>query len=842
MNFSQYTNKDIPEIFQELKTSEQGLTEKEAKERQKIYGFNEIKVKEVGLFQIFLRQLKSPFFYLLFISVFVSFLIGEETNALIIFIFLLINLTLGFSQESRAVKAAALLKKYVPLKARVKREGKEKLIDQRFLVPGDIVLLEAGNIAPADLRLMKVKNFLVNEESLTGESAPVNKITEKLPQVVNQIFQASNIVFMGTAVVNGEAEGVVINTGRQTFFGEVAKLTTESERQSIYEKDLLWFSKIILNLVVSSILIVFIVNLIIKGTTDFFDFLIFCIALIVSIIPEALPVVVTFALSQGALSLAKNKMVMKRLSAIEDLGNMEILCTDKTGTITENKLTVAEIFSDDKEKCLLYSLLCSALVVEEIESTGSSFDLALYQAASSDILEKLKKFKTLDEISFDNNRLRTSVLVKTPEDKNLLIIKGAPEVILKLCSQARFNEMMIGIKKEGENRRRVLGVAYKYLSKTNYTEADEKNLEFLGYISFFDPLKKTAQGAIQMAKKLNVQVKILTGDTAEVAGAVGKEIGLVADAREVILGEDLERLDLDELARACEKFHIFARLSPQTKLKIMETLQKKFEVGFLGEGINDAPSLKIANVALAVKTGADISREVADIILLRKDLKVIVQGIKKGRNIFVNINKYIKCTLASNFGNFYSMAIISFFISFLPMLPVQILLVNLLSDLPLIMIATDKVDIEELRKPKNYRLEQMIKLIILLAIVSSIFDFIFFSIFYRAGATILQTAWFIMSILTEIALIFSVRTRRFCLKTKRPSLALVLVSLSAIGLTISLPLTQFGQQFFQFAPLTIKGLLIIIILVFGYFVLSEIAKLLYFRHWLPRNQKQLLAK
>lgn len=460
-------------------------------------------------------------------------------------------------------------------------------------------------------------------------------------------------------------------------------------------------------------------------------------------------------------------MVVKRLSAIEDLGDIEVLCSDKTGTLTENKLSLAGIFSPDKEKCLLYGLL---------SSTQSPFDTALFK-------------------------------------------KISPE-----------------IKKEGREGKRVLAVAFKEFKKLEYSIKEEKDLKFLGYFSYVDPLKKTAKEAVELAKKLGVQIKIITGDSPEVAGAIGKETGLIKTQNEVILGEKIESLNEEDFGKTCQEFQVFARVLPKTKFKIVKSLQRKFEVGFLGEGINDAPALKIANVAIAISKGADISREVSDIILLKKDLRVIVDGINEGRNIFSNINKYIKCTLVSNFGNFYSIAAISLFIPFLPMLPIQILLVNLLSDFPLITVATDKVDIEELRKPKFYQLNQIILLIVFLGLVSTIFDFLFFGIFYKAGASLLQTLWFIGSILTEIVLIFSIRSRHFFLKAKSPSASLLFFSLLAILITLTLPFTNFGRNLFHFVVPQTSALLTVLALIISYFIVSEIVKLIYF-HTLSNTRR-----
>lgn len=834
MEFSRYIIKNIEEVFRDLKTSEKGLSEKEVANRKKIYGLNEIKIRETTLVDILLRQLKSSFFYLLFIAAIVAFLIGERIDGLIILLFVLINISLGFFQEARAEKASQFLKKYIPLKTRVKREGKEKIVEQKFLVPGDIVLIEAGNVIPADLRILKAKNLLVDEEILSGESVPIAKNFEPLLKETNEIFEAKNILFTGTSVISGEAEGVVIATGKNSVFGEIAKLTTESVRQSAYEKNLLSFSRLILRIVIVSIVFIFLANLIIKGTTNFFDFLIFSIALIVSIIPETLPVVVTFALSQGAMRMAKEKVVVKRLSAIEDLGDIEILCTDKTGTLTENKLKLEKIFAQEKEKCLLFSLLASPYLKEEIESLPNPFDSALLEASLPNVRKSLKKFRQISEIIFDSFRLRNSALLEDELGNKILIVRGAPEIILELSSKIEGGqskeEIKREIKKEGREGKRILAIAFKNFDKLNYSEEDENNLIFLGYFSFIDPLKKTAKEAAKLAKELGVQIKILTGDSFEVAGAVAKKIGFIRDPQsEVILANNLDFLSEDEFNKTCERYQVFARVSPQMKYKILQTLQKRYEVGFLGEGINDAPALKIANVAIAVEGAADISREVSDIILLKKDLRVIVDGIKEGRNIFYNIQKYIKNTLSSNFGNFYSIAAISLAIPFLPLLPIQILFINLLSDFPLIAIATDKVDLEELKKPKFYQLNRAVSLIVLLALVSTVFDFIFFAIFYKAGVALLQTLWFIESILTEIFLIFSIRTRGFFLKAKLPSLPLIIFSLLTILITIFLPFTNLGKDFFHFVSPSTSAFLIVISLVISYFIVSEIVKLVYFR-------------
>lgn len=841
MKFSDYTTTDIENVFRDFKTSTQGLSEKEVKNRQTVYGLNEVKVKETGLLDVLIRQFKSPFFYLLFVVSIISLLIGEKIDSVVIFLFILINTSLGFFQEARAVRTASLLKKYLPQKTKVIRDGEIKIIEQQFLVPGDVVIIEAGNIVPADLRVIETENLIVDESVLSGESVPIPKISETLSEKAQEIFEAKNVVFGGTSIISGESEGIVLATGKNTVIGEIAKLTAETARQSVYERDLLNLSRLVLRIVVATGVVVFLANLIVRGGANALQFLSFSIALVVSIIPEALPVVVTFALSQGALRMAKKKVIVKRLSAVEDLGDIEVLCIDKTGTITENKLWLHGIYSADKNRCLLYGFLASSCIENGAESIRDPFDVALFREVPRETRRYSRKIKTICEIPFNSFRMRNSVLVKMPEKDKLLIVRGAPEIILRLSSklEGEADRLKIEkeIEKEGREGKRVLAVAFKKFKEDEFSDDDEKGLTFLGYFSFHDPLKSKANEAIHSAKEMGIQIKIITGDSKEVAGKIGKEVGLITDPEKVILGETLDSLSSDEFEKACHEFSVFARISPKTKYEIVESLEKKYEVGFLGEGINDAPALKIANVAIAVREGVDISREVSDIILLQKDLRILVDGIEEGRKIFSNINKYIKCTLASNFGNFYSIAAISLFIPFLPMMPVQILLVNLLSDFPLIAVASDNVDAKELKKPKLYKLESMILLVFCLALVSTIFDFVFFGLFFKAGERNLQTLWFIESIVTEILLIFSIRTSGLFFKAKFPSFPLAALAVITIATTVFLPFTQAGHEFFHFVSPPINSLMIVLSLLIGYFFLSEIVKLIYFKYYTLKNNR-----
>ena len=841
MSFRDYAIKTNKEVLEDLKTSESGISDEEAKKRQKIYGLNDISLRKNTAFSIFLRQFKSSFVYLLIIAALIAFLIGDKNDSFIIIVFISINITLGFIQEFRSERAVRILNSYLPSRVRVKRNGKEKIIDRKFLVPGDIVFLKSGDIVPADLRLLKVNNLLVDESALSGESIPLSKTSDSLDHKPSNFFEAKNIIFSGTAVISGKTEGLVILTGKNTSFGEIARLSSKITKTSPFEKRLLELSRVVLKIVIVTIAVVYLLNLLIvhfnlfnRGQINNFDFLIFAITLLVSIIPEALPVVTTFSFSLGALKLAEKKVVVKKLSSVEALGNIDILCSDKTGTLTEGKLSLENIFSPDKSKCLLFGLLSSPYI-ENIETSLTPFDLAIFKEAPKEIRVLLKKFRFKAEIPFDSFRIRSSVLIEDEKGEKILIVKGAPETILKICSQweGSLSEVEIKdkIREEGKEGKRVLALAYKKFEKDSFSESDEKELKFLGYFSFADPLKKTAKEAVKLSQKLGVKIKILTGDSLEVAASVAKNIGLIKSENEVVSGEDLEGLKKEDFEKKCESFSVFARVSPLMKYKIVEALQKKYEVGFLGEGINDAPVLKVANVSIAVKEGVEISREVSDIILLKKDLRVIIDGIKEGRNTFYNIQKYIKNALSSNFGNFFSIATVSLFIPFLPMLPLQILLVNILTDFPLIAITTDRIDTEELKKPKLYQLHQIISLIIILAIVSNIFDFIFFGIFYnRVGEQLLQTLWFMMSVLTEIVLIFSLRTRYFFLKAEKPNFMLLSFSLLMVLLTIFLPFTKLGKEFFHFVSPSFLNLLTLFIIIICYFSANEIVKLMYFKY------------
>lgn len=833
MEFINYTSKTRKEISRELKVREDyGLSNDEAKKRTAQYGYNELISEKVSGRDILLRQLKSPFIYLLVFAACLAIILQESIEGMMIFGFVIINSAIGFFQEFRSEQTLRLLKQYVIKRARVRREGREDIINSKELVPGDIVILETGDVIPADIRFLEENDLMVDESILTGEAVPIKKICKKLSKQAGQIYEAQNIGFSGTTVVSGKGAGIVLATGRNTSIGEIAKLTLETIKTTSFEKGISKISKFILRLISVTLVFVFLANLAIKGgRTDMIELIIFSIALAVSVIPEALPIVTTFSLSRGALRLAKKKVVVKRLSAIEDLGGVEILCTDKTGTLTENKLTVDNIYSNNKQQSLFYASLSSSFLNNKIREPNNAFDIALYDKLSSGEKNDLTEYSRLSEIPFDPERRRNSVLIKKGA-KSELIVRGAAEEVVSHCTNLTAkerNKIQKWIFDEGNKGHRVLAVAKKTIKQQgSYSKIEEiKRIYFIGAISFADPLKKTASDAVKRAERLGIQVKILTGDSAQVAGAVALQVGLVKSFKDVITGSQLEKLSYSKKIQALKKYSVFARVSPRQKYNIIELLEKEKEVGFLGEGINDAPALKIANVALAVQDAADIARESSDIILLKKSLEVIIDGIEEGRIVFANTVKYIKATLISNFGNFFAIATASLLIDFLPMLPVQILLLNLFSDFPMISIATDNVDNHDLKRPINYNLRDIISISIILGAVSTIFDFMFFALFYQISPSVLQTNWFIGSVITELVLIFSVRTKLFFLKAKRPSWIIIGLSVLIAGLTIVFPFTAFGQEVFRFVRPSHTHIIWIVAIVIAYFAVNEIAKSLY---------------
>lgn len=823
-------------VLKLLNVTKEGLSETEITKRRTEFGANELGKQIVRWYHVLGRQFASPFIYILLATVPLSIIFGEIIDAVMIIIFILVNVSLGFTQEYRSEKMLATLSSLVVARARVLRVGEEKLVASSELVPGDILILQTGDIVPADARIIETKGLTVNETVLTGESIAVNKDSEPVNKA-KDVYDGANTVFSGTTIVEGKALSVVVGIGKNSVMGGIAHLAADTVRESGFEKGIKSLSNFILRLIFGTLILVFVANVAIKGGTraDMIELIIFSIALAISVIPEALPVVTTFSLSRGALHLAKKKVVVKRLSAIEDLGGIDVLCSDKTGTITQNELTVAEVlcFGDyNQEEVIMTAAEAAPFLHETGKQANNSFDVALAKKLSKKDLAELASRKIIADMPFDPARRRNVVLCAVGVGSKVIVRGAFAEVaVLTTNCKPTNTAALVWIEAEGKKGRRVIMVASKKGKKNDAEDLvkAETGVEAIGLISFVDPLKPTSKAAIASARALNVAFKIITGDGPEVAEAIGREVGLVTESNQVMTAAALLELPEDEQLVAAENTVVFARVNPSEKYRIIQLLQSKHQVGFLGEGINDAPALKIAQVGLVVAEASDVAREAADIVLLEKSLSVIIDGIREGRTVFVNTLTYIKSTLASNMGNFYAIAAISLLIDFLPLLPLQILLLNLLSDFPMIAIATDRVDLDTVKKPQRYDIKEIALLSTTLGLVSSFFYFIFFMYFKGQGPTGLQTNWFMGGIVTELLLLFSIRTRGWSFKARRPSGTILWLTLTALVGTLVIPLIPFMREVFKFSLPTKRDYLAIIVIAMIYFVVTEIVKKMYYR-------------
>lgn len=835
MAWQDFASLDVLDLCKKMQsTCENGLSCDEAKKRLSVHGLNSVSADRAGVWRIFWRQLSSPFIYLLLAATVLSFALKNWAEGAMVLSFIVVNAILGFFQEYRSERTAQMLSSLIAWRSRVVREGREMLIPTEELVPGDLIILNTGDKVGADARLIYTQNFSVDESSLTGESLAVTKHSEFISGELKSLSEANNLVFAGTAVVGGKATAMVVSTGRFTEFGQIAGLVSKTKRISSFEVGINKFSSFILKLVLVTLVFVLLLNFIIKGgDLNWIELLIFAIALAIGVIPEALPLVMTFSFSKGAAKLAKKKVVVKRLSAVEDLGNIEILCSDKTGTLTENRLSVAGRFScipGEEEEALLLSLLAAAPASENRDP----FDEAIRLAAGKSGRQWQDNYKILFDSPFDPEYMRNNVLAQR-DSKVIFLVRGALEVIAPMCKKGNFDSASAWAQAQGRLGRRVLAIAVKPIRKLDFNafcarfRDEENNLELKGLISFADPVKASAISAVNKAGDLGVGIKIITGDSLDVAAAVGFEVGLCQNPDEAISAADFNKLDEAGKEEALRRYNIFARVAPEQKHDIIKRLQAQYSVGYLGDGINDAPALKAAGVSLAVNNASDIAREAADIILLENDLNIIIEGVREGRAIFANSIKYIKATLASNFGNFYAVAIASLLVDYLPMLPLQILLLNLVSDFPMIAIAGDNVDDEELLRPRHYEVKDIIVAAMVLGIISTFFDFVFFALFSRISPEVLQTNWFIASTITELVFVFSIRTRRFFLFARRPGKALFWLTLPAAALALIIPYTSFGHDFFRFVSPQPRHLLWILGISALYLLSTEIFKLLYYR-------------
>jgi P-type Mg2+ transporter len=844
------------EFLNRLSTTASGISPEEAQRRIELYGPNTVAFRRKRAIWIeFLLHFRSPVTIILIIAAIVSALLGDPLNAGIIILIVLTSVILDFTQEYRAGKAAEALQKRVATTTCVLRNGIKKDIEISGLVPGDIILLSAGDIIPADARIISARDFFVDQSALTGESFPVEKTIVSIHGLTaTDSNKWHNYLFMGTSATAGSATGVVVRTGSSTEYGEIANKSAERKAETEFEGRLRRFGYLIMQVTFVLIIVVFFINALFKRSV--MDSLLFSVALAVGLTPGLLPVILSINLSRGAQAMSKKGVIVKRLAAIQNFGSMDILCCDKTGTLTENKVTVirhVNIEGKDSEKVFLYSLLNSRY------QTGlrSPLDEAILRHEEVNT----EKFERIDEIPFDFIRKRLSIVIRDNE-QNILITKGAPEEVFKIISRYELNDTLFDLTDEARKKIekefqelsslgfRVLGVACREMeNKLSYSISDEADMVLLGFIAFTDPLKETAGESMELLRRAGVKLKILTGDSEVLAGKVCDQLGfqvyhyrrgrkldektgslrrtIEVESVNIVQSSEIQYIGDDALARIVEQADVFARVTPGQKNRIMNALKANGHVvGYLGDGINDTPSMKVADVSISVTNAVDIAKETADIILLENDLKIIADSVMEGRKTFGNTMKYLLMAISSNFGNMFSAAGASLFLPFLPMLPVQILLNNLLYSFAQLALPTDNVDRTYIQQPQRLRTSFIRNFMLAFGPVSSVFDFAtFFLMLYvfKASASLFQTAWFVESLFTQSLVIFVIRTRTIPFFRSKPNKLLLINVFVILGIALVLPYTP-AAEIFGFVPLPTTFLFILVGFIVVYLVLVELMK------------------
>ncbi len=796
-------------LFEKLNTSAKGLQEQEAGKRLEKYGYNEPakKKKRPIIFQFFLKFFNPLVIVLLVIALF-SLFFGEKISALLIILMAVLSVTLSFFQEYRAGSEAEKLREMVQATATVYRNGKSKELPIREIVPGDIVDLFAGDMIPADLRIISCKDLFLNQASLTGESFPAEKTPAPIQTKSNSPSDLANIAFMGSSVVSGTGLGVVIRTGQATQFGEISRKLAAITMETSFDKGVRKFTWLMIRFMLVLVVVVFAINAFSKG--NILQALLFALAVAVGLTPEMLPMLVALNLSKGAIAMSKKKVIVKHLNSIQNLGAMDILCTDKTGTLTLDKIVLEKH--------------CDVLRKEDEDVLRFAYINSYYQTGLKNILDRavLKytklsttEYKKVDEIPFDFSRRMMSVVVDM-DGKQRLIAKGAPEEIFKRCTKCEVEgeiidfdvllhtDLKIEYEKLSSEGFRVLAIAYKDFenTKTAYSYNDEQEMILKGYIAFLDPPKPTAKKTIETLRGIGIDFKVLTGDNELLTKKICAEVGL--DIKGMLTGEQIEKVSDEELMEMAKPVTVFSRLSPMQKERVIRALRRNNHiVGYLGDGINDAPALKTADVGISVNNAVDIAKESADIILLQKSLMVLVDGVLEGRKTFGNILKYVKMGSSSNFGNMFSMIGASIFLPFLPMLPIQILLNNFLYDLSQVAIPSDDVDNEYLKKARPWNVNYIKKFMVIIGPVSSVFDYLTFGVLwfiFRAPAPLFQTGWFLESLCTQTLVIHIIRTGKIPFIESKPSQFLIFTSIYIVTIGLIIPFTPLGRYFGFVAP------------------------------------------
>ena len=825
-----YSGRPIEDLLAALETSVDGLSEFEATARLAAMGPNEParKKKRTLVFSLVSKILNPLVIVLLIISGF-SYFFGEKISAALVVLMAVASVVLSFVQETRASRQAERLSEMVRATAAVRRGGKTKEIKIREIVVGDIVELAAGDLISADIRIITSKDLFVNQAALTGESIPQEKFAEAEP--AKSPMDARNLGFMGSSVVSGSGMALVIKTGLSTQFGEVSKALAGQRASTSFDRGIADFTWLMIRIMLVMATAIFLINFHFKH--NLVDSLLFSLAVAVGLTPEMLPMLVALNLSKGAITMSRKQVIVKQLSSIQNFGAMDILCTDKTGTLTKDTVILerhCDVLRNEDDGVLRFAYINS------LHQTGlrNLLDRAILKHEKL----KVKQYKKIDEIPFDFSRRVMSVCVESDE-KRFMITKGAPEEVFKRCTRYELDgelldlDMLVvaDLKEEYDKLSsegyRVLAIAYKETpeGKTTYSKDDERDLILKGYLAFLDPPKPSTRRAIEVLHRRGVEVKVLTGDNELVTKKICGDVGL--NIKGLLTGAEVEGMSDEKLAVLVEATTVFARLAPLQKERIIKILRKNGHVvGYLGDGINDAPSLKAADVGISVANAVDVAKESADIILLRKSLLVLEAGVIEGRRTFANIIKYLRMGASSNFGNMLSMTGASLFLPFLPMLPIQILLNNFLYDISQVGIPTDNVEPAYLFRPKRWDVGAIKRFMFVFGPVSSVFDFLTFGILYfvyKANPDIFRTGWFLESLLTQTFVIHVIRSSRMPFFESVPSRTLLLMSVIIGSAALILPFTPLGTYFAFVNP---PGSLVVItiFLVGGYLTAVQIVK------------------
>lgn len=853
----------VKSVYSYLQTSSIGLTDEEVEQRQSIYGKNEITHEQKrNPFILFIKAFINPFIGVLTGLAVLSIILNvmtstpeeqEWTGVIIILSMVIFSAILRFRQEWKAEEATDSLMKLVKNTCLVKRAaGQEEELDITELVPGDIVYLAAGDMIPADVRIIESKDLFISQASLTGESDSV----EKLPEIKSRQFrngsvvELDNICFMGTNVISGAAKGIVFETGNMTYLGTIARNLVGHRAVTAFDKGISKVSFLLIRFMLVMVPFVFFVNGFTKG--DWFDAFIFAISVAVGLTPEMLPMIVTSNLSKGALAMSKKKTIVKNLNAIQNFGAMNILCTDKTGTLTCDKIILEKYInadgSDDNRKRILRHAYFNSYFQTGLKNL---MDKAILSHVKELNLEHVKNdYSKVDEIPFDFTRRRMSVVIEDRQGKRQIITKGAVEEMLNVCSYAEFDGQVRplaetlkltakGISEEmNQKGMRVLAVAQKsFIEKEgNFAIEDENDMVLIGFLAFLDPPKPSAADAIQQLNSYGVDVKILSGDNDIVVRAIARQVGI--DTTHALTGPEVEAMDEDTLGKAVRETSLFSKLTPLQKTQIIALLQQQGNtVGFLGDGINDAAALRQSDIGISVDSAVDIAKESADIILLEKDLMVLEAGVIEGRKTFGNIIKYIKMTASSNFGNMFSVMFASAFLPFLPMLPIQLLIQNLLYDISQTTIPFDRMDPEFLRKPRKWDASDLSRFMIFIGPISSIFDIATYLLMWYVFScnspehqTLFQTGWFVEGLLSQTLIVHMIRTRKIPFIQSRATWPVMGLTFLIMVIGILIPFTAFGRSIgLEALPMSYFPWLIGILLC--YCILTQVIKNWYIKRF-----------